>query len=93
MSEEKLDRPKAKQPEGKKDNAEKKEKKKRKNPIVKWFREMKSELKKVVWPTKKQIINNTVIALSIIVASSIVVWAVDQVGVTIVNTLIQLGGN
>jgi hypothetical protein len=34
-----------------------------------------------------------VIALSIIVASSAVVWAVDQIGVTIVNTLIQLGGH
>ena len=24
-----------------------------------WFREMKSELKKVVWPTGKQLVNNT----------------------------------
>ena len=26
--------------------------------IGKWFREMRSELKKIVWPTKKQIWNN-----------------------------------
>jgi preprotein translocase subunit SecE len=92
MSEEKLDQPNVKLPDGKKDKKEPKEKKKRKNPILKWFREMRSELKKVVWPTKKQIINNTLIALAIIIASSAVVWVVDKVGITVVDTLIQLGG-
>ena len=32
--------------------------------ISRWFREMKSELKKVVWPTKSQMINNTLIVLA-----------------------------
>ena len=27
--------------------------------VAKWFREMRSELKKVVWPTGKQLSNNT----------------------------------
>ena len=27
--------------------------------VGKWFREMKSELKKVIWPTGKQLTNNT----------------------------------
>ena len=31
--------------------------------IGKWFKEMKSELKKVQWPTRKQTINNTVIVI------------------------------
>ena len=31
--------------------------------IGKWFKELKSELKKVQWPTKKQTINNTVIVI------------------------------
>ena len=75
-------------PEGK----GKKEKKKRKNRIVKWFRELRSELKKVVWPTPKQILNNTIIVLVIMAISSVVVWAVDQAGAYIVNTLISLGG-
>ncbi|SHH84967.1 preprotein translocase subunit SecE [Sporobacter termitidis DSM 10068] len=90
--EEKLDQPNVKIPDSKKDK-DKKEKKKRKNPIGKWFREMKSELKKVVWPTRKQIINNTVIVLVIVVISSVVLWCVDQAGSYIVNTLIKLGGH
>lgn len=31
--------------------------------ISKWFREMRAELKKVVWPTKKQVLQNTVVVL------------------------------
>ena len=36
--------------------------------ISRWFREMKSELKKVVWPTKSQMINNTLIVLACVLA-------------------------
>jgi preprotein translocase subunit SecE len=92
MSEEKLDQPNVKVPDSKEDK-KKKEKKKRKNPIAKWFREMKSELKKVVWPTRKQIVNNTIIVLVIVVISSVVIWCVDQVGTQIVHALISLGGH
>ncbi len=87
MSEDKLDQPNVKVPEGK----GKKDKKKRKNRMTKWFREMRSELKKVVWPTPKQIVNNTIIVLVIMAISSAVVWVVDQAGSYIVNTLISLG--
>ena len=31
--------------------------------LSRWFREMKSELKKVVWPSGKQLVNNTVVVL------------------------------
>ncbi len=89
MSEEKLEQPDVKLPETK--GKGKKEKKKRKSRLVKWFREMKSELKKVVWPTPKQILNNTVIVLVIVAISSVVVWAVDQAGVHIFDLLIKLG--
>ncbi|MBR4954579.1 MAG: preprotein translocase subunit SecE [Clostridia bacterium] len=44
------------------------DKKKEKKPglfakIVKWFRDLKSEAKKVVWPTGKQVVNNTIIVI------------------------------
>jgi len=89
MSEEKLDQPDVRVPDIK--SKGKKEKKKRKNRLAKWFREMKSELKKVVWPTPKQILNNTVIVLVIVVISSAVIWVIDQAGVHIFDLLIKLG--
>jgi len=47
------------------------------NRIARWFREMRSELKKVVWPTPKQIVNNTFVALTVMTASAIAIWALD----------------
>ncbi|MDR1065382.1 MAG: preprotein translocase subunit SecE [Oscillospiraceae bacterium] len=85
MSEEKLEKTEgAKTPE--------KKKVRKKNRLARWFREMKSELKKVVWPTPKQIINNTLVSLVVMAAAAIVIWGVDQVGAQIFRMLITLGG-
>ena len=55
-----------------------------------WFREMKSELKKVVWPSGKETMNNTgtVLLCSLVVGAFI--WIFDAVAVLAVNTLIGL---
>jgi preprotein translocase subunit SecE len=60
--------------------------------IAKWFREMKSELKKVVWPTPKQILNNTLVALVVMIAAAIVLWAFDSLAQAAVKALISLAG-
>ena len=39
--------------------------------IGRWFREMKSELKKVQWPTRKQTINNTLIVIACVIVVGI----------------------
>jgi len=57
----------------------KKRKVKGKNRIARWFREMRSELNKVVWPTPKQIINNTFVALTVMTCAAILIWALDLV--------------
>lgn len=42
-----------------------------------FFKDTKSELKKVVWPTKKQIVNNTVWVLVLVIIVSAVVLGID----------------
>ena len=56
----------------------------------KWFREMRSELKKVVWPDGKTTAKNTgtVLLCSLVVGAFI--WIFDAVAVLAVNTLIGL---
>jgi preprotein translocase subunit SecE len=44
-----------------------------------FFKDTKAELKKVVWPTKKQILNNTVWVVSLVVMVSVVVLLIDLV--------------
>ena len=61
--------------------------------VGKWFREMKSELKKVIWPTPKAFSKNTLVALGMMFASAIVMWVFDEVGQLLVKALLTLSGN
>ena len=85
MAEEKIEQANAKTP------AKKRRHVKGSNRFIRWFREMRSELKKVVWPTPKQIVNNTLVSLSVMVASAIVIWAIDQAGSQIFQAIRLLG--
>lgn len=38
-----------------------------------FFKGLKAELKKVVWPTKKQLVNNTVLVLVLVIAFSAII--------------------
>ena len=57
----------------------------------KWFREMKSELKKVIWPTPKALRNNTLISLGMMVISAIVIWGFDEFAQMVVRLIFRLG--
>ncbi len=58
--------------------------------ISKWFREMKAELKKVVWPTKKQVLQNTLVVLAAVLVVGVFIWIFDAVSNLIVQWLIGL---
>ena len=45
--------------------------------LAQWFREMKSELKKVVWPSGKQLVNNTLVVLVSVLIVGIIVCLFD----------------
>ena len=60
--------------------------------VGKWFREMRSELKKVVWPTRKQLINNTVVSVVVMLISALGVWGFDQIARLLVQGLLGLKG-
>ena len=60
--------------------------------VQKWFKEMKAELKKVIWPTKSQTVKNTGIALGMMLISSVAVWGFDQIAQMGVKALITLVG-
>ncbi len=57
----------------------------------KWFREMKSELKKVIWPTPKALRNNTLISVGMMIISAVGIWVFDQVAQGIVRLIFSLG--
>jgi len=60
--------------------------------IKKWFRDMKSELKKVVWPSTQTTTNNTLVTLFMIALSALVLWGFDSLAQLAVKALITLAG-
>ena len=57
--------------------------------IARYFRELRSELKKVVWPTPKQVLKNTLIVLACVLVVGVFVFVFDKVSSTGVNALIS----
>ena len=56
----------------------------------KWLREMKAELKKVQWPTKKQTFNNTVVVIVCCIVVGICIWAFDWLAQSVIGALLDL---
>jgi len=66
---------------------------KKKKDRGRWFREMKSELKKIVWPDKKTVAKNTGTVLLCSLAIGACIWIFDYVAVSAIQMLISvLGG-
>lgn len=45
--------------------------------VAKFFKEVKSEMKKVAWPSKKQVINNTLIVIAVVLVIGVFIWLLD----------------
>ena len=44
-----------------------------------FFKDFKAELKRVIWPTPKQLLNNTTAVVTIVIITAIIVFALDAV--------------
>ncbi len=60
--------------------------------IARYFRELRSELKKVVWPTPKQVLKNTMIVLACVLIIGIFIWMLDWVAGAGIAGLFKLTG-
>ena len=54
----------------------------------KFFRELRSELKKVVWPTPQQVLKNTLVVAGCVVVVGLFIWLFDVVAQIGINALI-----
>ena len=48
-----------------------------------FFKDFKAELKRVIWPTPKQLVNNTVAVITIVLMTAVIVFALDFVFKTV----------
>ena len=68
------------------------EEKKVKKDRGRWFREMRSELKKVVWPTPDKVAKNTVTVVLCSLAIGVCIWVFDGVAGLFIKTLLDVFG-
>ena len=62
------------------------------NKAIKWLKEARVEFKNVVWPTKKQVINNTGVVLTVMAVCAVFIGLIDA-GLAELLKLVLSGGN
>ncbi|MFI3226723.1 MAG: preprotein translocase subunit SecE [Clostridia bacterium] len=68
-----------------------KAKKKKQSKVKKWFRELKAEVKKIVWPAKDHVKNNTIVVLVTVLIAMLAIAGLDLIFQFISDALIALG--
>ena len=58
--------------------------------IARYFRELRSELKKVVWSTPQQVLKNTLIVVACVLVVGVFIWLFDFVARIGIDLLIKL---
>lgn len=58
--------------------------------ITKWCHELRVELKKVVWPSRKDVIHNTLVVIACVLVVGVVIWVFDALSAAVVRALINL---
>ena len=64
----------------------------KKGGLANYFRQVKAELKKVVWPTKKELITYTIATVVISAFVALMIYVVDAVFAQLFNALIRIVG-
>ena len=58
--------------------------------ICRYFRELRSELKKVVWPTPKQVLKNALVVIACVLVVGVFIWVFDFAAETMITALINV---
>lgn len=59
------------------------------NRIAKYFKEVKSEMKKVVWPAFSKVRQNTLIVIAYVILIGIVIWGLDALFTWVMSFMIN----
>ena len=58
--------------------------------ICRYFRELRSELKKVVWSSPKQVLKNALVVVACVLVVGVFIWLFDLVAQTLITGLIKV---
>ena len=78
----------------KKAKAAKKKKKdaKKQSRIKRWFKDLRGELKKVTWPSAKDVVKNVGIVIMCVLIVGVCIWVFDWLARAVVDALLKFFG-
>ena len=76
----------------KKAKAPKKKDAKKPNRVLRWLKDLKGELKKVTWPSAKDVVKNVGIVIVCVLIVGVCIWAFDALAHAVVGALLKLFG-
>lgn len=56
--------------------------------VTRFFKDMRSEFKKIVWPTKKQTLQHTGVVLLFMAVAAVGIWSLDWVFITLFDFML-----
>ena len=60
--------------------------------LSKYFGDVRAELKRVVWPTRPEIINSSIVVIITLVFFTLFTFVLDQLVLLIINWIAAIGG-
>ncbi len=76
----------------KKAKAPKKKDAKKPNRVLRWLKDLKGELKKVTWPTAKDVVKNVGIVIVCVLIVGACIWVFDALAHAVLEALLRLFG-
>lgn len=58
--------------------------------IANWFKDLRKEFKRVSWPSKKTVFNNTLVVLAVVVIGSVFIGLIDLGFLELIKYLMNL---
>ena len=60
--------------------------------VKRWFKDLKGELKKVTWPTVKDVVKNVGVVILCVLIVGVFIWAFDWLARAVISALMDLFG-
>jgi preprotein translocase subunit SecE len=71
-------------------DAKKKKDAKKQNRVLRWLKDLKGELKKVTWPSAKEVAKNVGIVIVCVLVVGVCIWVFDALAHAVVGALLNL---
>lgn len=60
--------------------------------FIDYLKGVQLELKRVVWPSKEEVVNSSIIVVTTLIFFGLFTFVIDQIGSSLIRAIVKLGG-